>query len=637
MKLSVKKLVLSNFKGQNTSFELSINTVILGANGSGKTTQYDAFLWLLFGKDSQGRKDYNIKPRHLDGTEAQQTDVSVYGEFDINNQTISLKRIFREKWETKKGEETARFTGNESVFEIDSVACNATNFKKQIDAIINEDQFRLITSTSFFNNMKWQDRKTMLLKMAGEPTREEIAGGDPSLTAFLQSAMGKDLEQFRKEVAAKKKPIKEQKDVIPSKIEENKRGIIEKDWISIESNISTRRQEIRDLETQITNEGERLEEANKETLSRSSAIQNDITKLSSQKFTIEQKHKDTFQRDTEAQKNIKNKIAYEINNLQSRQAEIGKSISQKQPLVESKGKEKAILLERYTAIQQGRETDKICPACGQDVPEELFAKKISDLLASVNQIGLSLKTETDNLNKEILQLTNEKAEIPKKIEELQSQLSSLPPIKHYVSTCQEDAEYKSTVKLLEEKKEMLDMLAESFQKPNDLSAVKEKITGLRKEVDDLNQELYQKKTVEDKKQRNQSLEAEYKRLSEEYANLEKLEIASDRFNKNRTTMMEDKINSLFSLVKWMMYKPQINGGEEEFWECSIDGVPYSSLNTAGQINASLDVINTFNRVYNYSAPIFIDGRESVTEIIPVNAQTISLVVSPDHKVLTIKQ
>lgn len=637
MKLILKKLVLENFKGQITNFQFSDQTYIYGANGSGKTTQYDAFLWLLFGKDSMGRKDYNIKPRRLDGTEVQQIDVSVYGEFEINGQTISLKRIFREKWETKKGEEEAKFTGNESAFEIDSVACNATNFKKQIDTIINEDKFRLITSTSFFNGMKWQDRKTMLLRMAGEPTREEIAGGDMSLIAFLQSAMGKDLEQFRKEIAAKKKPIKEQKDVIPSKIEENKRGIIEKDWISIESKLSTRRQEIRDLETQITNEGERLEEANKETLSCSSVIQNDITKLSSKKFTIEQKHKDIFQRDTEAQKNLKDKITYNINRLQSRQAEIDGSISQRQPLVKSKEKEKAILLERYTAILQGRETDKICPACGQDVPEELFAKKISDLLASVNQIGLSLKTETDNLNKEILQLTNEKAEIPKKIEELQSQLSSLPPIKHYVSTCQEDAEYKSTVKLLEEKKEMLDMLAESFQKPNDLSAVKEKITGLRKEVDDLNQELYQKKTVEDKKQRNQSLEAEYKRLSEEYANLEKLEIASDRFNKNRTTMMEDKINSLFSLVKWMMYKPQINGGEEEFWECSIDGVPYSSLNTAGQINASLDVINTFNRVYNYSAPIFIDGRESVTEIIPVNAQTISLVVSPDHKVLTIKQ
>ena len=50
----LKKLILKNFKKiQDLTVEFTDkNTFICGGNGTGKTTLQDAFLWLLFGKDS---------------------------------------------------------------------------------------------------------------------------------------------------------------------------------------------------------------------------------------------------------------------------------------------------------------------------------------------------------------------------------------------------------------------------------------------------------------------------------------------------------------------------------------------------------------------------------------------------------
>ena len=61
--LILKKIQLTNFKGiRNLCVEFDEQmTTISGANGIGKTTIFDAFTWVLFGKDSDDRKQFNIK------------------------------------------------------------------------------------------------------------------------------------------------------------------------------------------------------------------------------------------------------------------------------------------------------------------------------------------------------------------------------------------------------------------------------------------------------------------------------------------------------------------------------------------------------------------------------------------------
>lgn len=154
MKLTLARLALENFKGQSTNIQFTDQTYIYGANGSGKTTQYDAFLWLLFGKDSLGRTDYKIKPLLPDWTEQHRVTVSVQGVFDMNGQQLVLKRIYSEKWTKKKGAEEAEYDGDKTDYEYNGVPCNQTEYKARISAFIDETLFRLITSASYFNSMK---------------------------------------------------------------------------------------------------------------------------------------------------------------------------------------------------------------------------------------------------------------------------------------------------------------------------------------------------------------------------------------------------------------------------------------------------------------------------------------------------
>ena len=85
-----------------------------------------------------------------------------------------------------------------------------------------------------------------------------------------------------------------------------------------------------------------------------------------------------------------------------------------------------------------------------------------------------------------------------------------------------------------------------------------------------------------------------------------------------------------------MFEIQVNGGENPTCLTTMKGVPYSDVNTASKLQGGIDIINGLSKYYDYSVPMFLDNRESVTEIPATDAQVINLIVSPEHKVLTVK-
>ena len=57
-KVTLKELTLKNFKGiRDLAVKFGEVTTIAGANATGKSTVFDAFTWVLFGKDSNDRTD----------------------------------------------------------------------------------------------------------------------------------------------------------------------------------------------------------------------------------------------------------------------------------------------------------------------------------------------------------------------------------------------------------------------------------------------------------------------------------------------------------------------------------------------------------------------------------------------------
>jgi predicted ATP-dependent endonuclease of OLD family len=96
---------LTNFKGIK-DFTLDTqgqNVNIYGENATGKTSLYDAFLWLLFNKDSQNRADFAIKTLDGNGNEIHGLEHAVETVLDLGGKQLTLRKVYSEKWTKKRG------------------------------------------------------------------------------------------------------------------------------------------------------------------------------------------------------------------------------------------------------------------------------------------------------------------------------------------------------------------------------------------------------------------------------------------------------------------------------------------------------------------------------------------------------
>jgi len=145
---------------------------------------------------------------------------------------------------------------------------------------------------------------------------------------------------------------------------------------------------------------------------------------------------------------------------------------------------------------------------------------------------------------------------------------------------------------------------------------------------DVNNNLFYKNEIVE-------LEAKGKQLAQQIADVECEEFTMLNFTKTRIEECERRINGLFTMVTFRLFEYTIDGNESEACVPLVNGVPFGAANTAGQINAGLDIINALVRFHGVSAPIFVDGRESVNRLIPTESQIINLVVTND-KELTVR-
>ena len=97
MDIKLLTLKLQNFKGikqLEINFE-GKNTNIYGKNATGKTTIFDAFKWLFFDKDSNDRKDFNIKTLDSNNKPIHFLEHSVEAVLLIDGQDTIFKKVFQ--------------------------------------------------------------------------------------------------------------------------------------------------------------------------------------------------------------------------------------------------------------------------------------------------------------------------------------------------------------------------------------------------------------------------------------------------------------------------------------------------------------------------------------------------------------
>jgi len=142
-------------------------------------------------------------------------------------------------------------------------------------------------------------------------------------------------------------------------------------------------------------------------------------------------------------------------------------------------------------------------------------------------------------------------------------------------------------------------------------------TELNSQKTDLNTEIEAIKTKLRNKVQNDAvdkrvsdLKIEQQNLASEIANVEKEFFIIEKFNKLKVESIESQVNERFKYVKFKLFKNLINQGTEEICECLVDGVNFSHANTAGKLNAGLDIISVlFNS--SDSVSVFISASKFV--------------------------
>ena len=183
MNIKLMLLRLTNFKGFR-SYTLEpggLDEAIYGDNETGKTTLFDAFTWLLFGKDSLGRSDFGIKTLDTDGNPIPNIDHSVEAVLEIDGRLRTFTRTYREKYTKKKGTKEAELTGHETLYVIDDMPMKEMEYQGAIRSIMDEGVFKLLTSARWFNEqLSWQERRKVIMATK-QVTWEAILAADANL------------------------------------------------------------------------------------------------------------------------------------------------------------------------------------------------------------------------------------------------------------------------------------------------------------------------------------------------------------------------------------------------------------------------------------------------------------------------
>ena len=118
-KIKLLSMHIQNFKGcKDKTIDFGEKTRISGANATGKTTIFDAFTWLLFGKDSLGSTDFDIRPLDTNGKMIDNIEICVKARISVDDEAFELKKVQKQKWVKKRGTDTREFQGNVNEFDI---------------------------------------------------------------------------------------------------------------------------------------------------------------------------------------------------------------------------------------------------------------------------------------------------------------------------------------------------------------------------------------------------------------------------------------------------------------------------------------------------------------------------------------
>ena len=653
MNIELVKMHIENFKGiKELDISFGKNTKIYGQNATGKTSIVDAYNWCLFDKNSIGEAKFQIRPLDANNNQINHVEIKVSVTLRIDGREITFKKVQKQNWVKKRGSLSETLQGNVNSFEIDEVPKKEKDYKEYIKNIINEDLFKLITNPQAFVGKKWQEQREELMKLAPDIDNEDVIATNPKLLSELSLALSlhnpEDLQAKAKKALSE---YKKQQAEIPARIDEVRKSMTDIDVAELELQRNGLKEQIAEIE-----------KSEEDMTAQYEKYQKDTDDLMDLKFKLSDMERKANEDNNTSKRKYEEQIADFDADISSSNRRID---ALKQNIIDAGGTISAYEKKREELLADWKEENAktyvdnlvfdensaICPMCGQSYPED----KIEQIKADFEQKKADVKAKWEKDHKDTLDrivadgnrykdlIENLKSKIADAKEQLsaeQNKLQRMELEKEGLTDLLEALPDKVDISDSEAYKELASQIAEKEKILNTANSGAEMRQQLRIKKNGLKEELFEVEkqiTSADnsaKEERIEELQQEMNDIADKVNEQEKMIYLLEEFTKAKMTMISKSVNEKFKIVNWKLFDKQVNGAIVECCECTVNGVPFSALNTGHRIVAGLDIISTLSEMYGVIAPIFIDNAEAINEFnIPkIEAQTILLSVSHDKQI-----
>ena len=666
MKAALKSLHLENFKGtKDKTYEFGKTTRVSGMNRLGKTTIATAWFWLLADKNYELVSNPNIRP-----DDVEECVPTVTAVLDVDGKEITIAKMQKRKVGKPDANGISKVTLT-NTYEINSVPKTERDFKADLEELgLSFDNFLVCSHPDVFTGQKQADMRKVLFKMASTKTDAEIAATSEDTAdaaKLLESYKFEEIEAMKN--ASKKKAV-EQLDAIPNQIIGLEKAKVDVDVAEQELAKADLERKIAEADQKIASAGNAVENLRQEEMQLQfdmSIVTQDMSReLSAKRRELE----NSLENYNPVVENIRKNISKTEGQISDNTQAIADADVERKKLGEQYNAEKVKVFDETYCLFDAKkwvfdESTTVCSLCGQKLPEDKIEQLKADFerrkeearedamrklrdaknnfvaqknsnLEEIKKKGFVQKDLIDELTKKNADLQvviddlkeQEKVAAARK-EELSKQLAEIP----------EEADYtqnKEYVTLNTRHNEVLAEI-ERLQAADDaeiVASLKIEKADLRSQLEEVNKIIAQAANnirIDEQIADMQKKQREYEQAK---ADAEKILHQLKEVSKRKNELLVEEINQHFGIVSWKLFDYQKNGEYKEVCVPMVDGKEFGvTTNTGREIQAKLDICNSFQKFFDMYVPIFLDGAESLNdEYIPaVDTQLILLTVTEDKQ------
>ena len=637
------KLYVENFRGIK-NFVLTPDgrsATVQGGNGTGKSTLMAAFLWLLTGKDAQGRENYNVFPLGTDGNRLSGCSPTVTATLSMpDGRTLILQRSICERWTKRRGSAETEYNGDETRYFIDEVPVSAGEYSSAVFGMFPEKLLPLLLNAVWFSEQTkdYKERRRLLLEQFGSLQPADVFTANPELSD-LESMLGThSVDEFSRICTERRKRYKDSLSALPARIDENRKQLHPvSDARAVKNERSKLNVEIAKLQYEIEHTtADAVQRHNQQELEK---VQQYLEMIPNKRRVLESSSnagwlEEHNRRIDDAARGKQNAMC----RVETLAAELRSLNRERDLLAAERDRLRVEWVEVNRTVPDIAQT---CPTCGQALPAELvqeaqenFNVSKSERLSDISAKGAKAAQDVEKMEKKSARLREELDTCERAAKAATAAydmvIAEKPPVTQMGLFAELDAEEKELKARAEELRQAIQASAQAAEQV--VQEKRQKLADMQAQSDAMTSRLAEIERNAALETRIQELEAEQRDTLHQLEEAERGLSMCEEYTRTLVTLLTERVNKHFPTVRFKLFEQQKNGGLREVCEAMVDGVPYGALNTASKMQANVEIVQAFSRAADISLPLFLDNRESVTDLtLPDEMQVINLNVIPGEK------